>query len=175
MPHSLLFYPDLIVTWVSFSKSGGKTLKRGKLPAFPCTSSPSCCPGQGADTPRTKTLCGRGLCLLHSPVPSHWKSCPHPGGPVHAVSAWQACSSQRCPVQCRPPNCAGCSSRRYRCCTETEPPGSPTDSPSTGHKPTKTSILIHIPVFMGVCGLETWYMIKAGESAESWELRFSSM
>ena len=126
MSHSLLFYPNLSVMYMNFCKSGGKTQRWGNFllslaPVHhPAGWLAKLCPWQGtAITPglstRDQNLFGRSLCLVHSPVSSHRKSFPQPGGPVHVVSARQACSPHRCPAHCRPVNSAGCTSLRYRC------------------------------------------------------------
>lgn len=82
MSHSLLFYPNPSVTWMDFCTSGGKNTKEGNFLAFSCTGSPSCCPGQGTDTPRTQTSLA-GVCawftltcsLALEVLPTPWWPC----------------------------------------------------------------------------------------------------
>lgn len=180
MSHSLLFYLNLSVTWMDFSKSVGENTKEGKFPTFSCTGSPSRCPGQGTDTPRTKTsLAGVCACFTHL--------FPHTGSPAHTLVA--LCTLSQLDRLAHPRGAqhsvalqtAPAAPAAGTGAAQTQPGLSPRDTPSTGHKAVKTIIFkaiktivfIYSLVFVGVCGLKTLCVINKRESAESWELRFA--
>lgn len=183
MSRSLIYYPDLDVTWMDFCQSGGVGGKGDLLLSLAPVRHPAGwavrvlakhCWWQGTDiTPGLPGqgwhLFGRSFGVVHSPVSPHWKSFPQPGVPAQLVSARHARWSQRCPAHRRPANPAGRSSRRYRCWTTRERRNttntwlvSPSSSTSRASKQLKLLLLSVLLYFFVVHRLCAW----GGESAE---------